>query len=61
MFTELLPSNGTEIHIKTHRHASNNSFIVASILCHGLAFSEPLPSNERRNTHTDTETDGRDL
>jgi hypothetical protein len=24
-------------------------------------FTEPLPSNDRRDTHTDTQTDGRDL
>jgi sulfite exporter TauE/SafE len=26
----------------------------------GLHFSEPLPSNDRWDTHTDTQTDGRD-
>jgi hypothetical protein len=27
----------------------------------GLQFTEQLPSNGRRDTHTDTKTDGRDL
>jgi hypothetical protein len=26
-----------------------------------IYFTEPLPSNDRRDTHTDTQTDGRDL
>jgi hypothetical protein len=27
----------------------------------GIHFTEPLPSNDRRDIHTDTQTDGRDL
>jgi hypothetical protein len=27
----------------------------------GMQFTEPLPSNDKSNTHTDTQTDGRDL
>jgi hypothetical protein len=27
----------------------------------GIHFTEPLPCNDRRDTHTDTRTDGRDL
>jgi hypothetical protein len=41
--------------------ASNNSSIVACIRCSGNVFTEPLPSNEMRDTHTDTQTDGRVL
>jgi hypothetical protein len=26
-----------------------------------IHLTEPLPSNDRRDTHTDTQTDGRDL
>jgi hypothetical protein len=40
---------------------SSNSSIAAYILCLGKVFTEPLPSNDRRGTHTDTQTDGRDL
>jgi hypothetical protein len=29
--------------------------------CNGNVFTEPLPSNDRRDTHTDTQTDGRGL
>jgi hypothetical protein len=42
-------------------HASNNSYNVAFIHFRGNVFSEPFPSNDRRNTHADTQTDGRDL
>jgi hypothetical protein len=41
--------------------ASNNSSIVACIHCHGNVSTEPLPSNDTGHTHTDTQTDGRDL
>jgi hypothetical protein len=27
----------------------------------GIHFTEPLPRNDRRDTHTDTQIDGRDL
>jgi hypothetical protein len=44
----------------TQTHASSSS-IVACIRCRGNVFTEPLPSKERKDTHTDTQTDGRDL
>jgi hypothetical protein len=37
---------------------SNNSSILVCIHCRGNVFSDPLPN---KNTHTDTQTDGRDL
>jgi hypothetical protein len=41
--------------------ASNNSSIVVYVLITAVTFFvEPLPSNDR-GTHTDTQTDGRDL
>jgi hypothetical protein len=39
-------------------HASNNSFIVSCIYCRGSVFTEPLPSNDRRDTHTDINMEG---
>jgi hypothetical protein len=36
-------------------------FFVACIFCRGNVFTEPLPNNESRDTHVDTQTDGRDL
>jgi hypothetical protein len=44
IYTKLLPNNDRGIHTQTHRHASNNSFVVARIL------TGPLPSNDRRDT-----------
>jgi hypothetical protein len=42
--------------------ASNNSCIVACVFVAAVTiFTEPLPSNDRMDTHTDTQTDGRDL
>jgi hypothetical protein len=40
-------------------YESNNS--VSCIHCRGNVFRKPLPSNDRRNTHTDTQTDGMNL
>jgi hypothetical protein len=34
---------------------------VLCIRCSGNVYTEPLPSNDRWDTHTDTQTDGRDL
>jgi hypothetical protein len=45
----------------TEEDASNISSIVACIPCRGNAFTEPLPSNDRRDTNTNSQTDGRDL
>jgi hypothetical protein len=39
-------------------HTFNNSSIVACIRCQGILFTEPLSSNDRRDTQ---KTDGRDL
>jgi hypothetical protein len=57
-----------------HTKAYNSSSIVACIHCPRdvlrssylatkgrIHFTEPLPSNDRRDTNTDTQTDGRDL
>jgi hypothetical protein len=35
--------------------------IFACIRCRGKVLTEPLPSNDRRDMHTDTQTDRRDL
>jgi hypothetical protein len=35
--------------------------VVFSFLCSGNVLTEPLPSNDRKDTHADTKTDGRDL
>jgi hypothetical protein len=48
-------------YIDSQTRASNNPSIVVRILCRGNVFTELLSSNERRVTHTDTESDGRDL
>jgi hypothetical protein len=37
------------------------SSIVACVRCPGNVFTEQLPSNERRDTYTGTQSDGRDL
>jgi hypothetical protein len=36
-------------------------YCCVCIRCRGNVFTEPLPSNNRRDTHRDTQTDGRDL
>jgi hypothetical protein len=41
--------------------ASNIASIVACIRCSANVFTEPLPSNDRGNIRTDTETDERGL
>jgi hypothetical protein len=41
--------------------AINNSSIVAYIRRHGNVFTKPLPSNDRRDIHTGTQTGERDL
>jgi hypothetical protein len=43
------------------KEASYSSSIVACIYCSGNVFAKPLPSNDRLDTHTDTQTDERDL
>jgi hypothetical protein len=39
---------------RTENEASNYSSVVACIRCGVNVFTEPLPSNDRRDTHTDT-------
>jgi hypothetical protein len=59
---------------RTENDTSNNSSTVALFVATGtclpsrclakkgrIHFTERLPSNDRRDTHTDTQTDGRDL
>jgi cytochrome c553 len=41
--------------------ASNNSSIVTCIRCHGNMSTEKLPSNDKGDTHADTQADERDL
>jgi hypothetical protein len=36
-------------------------FFVAYVRCRGKVLTEPLPSNDRRVTNTEAETDGKDL
>jgi hypothetical protein len=75
VFTELLSSSDRGIHRQTHRHTRPiiilllRVFIAAGTFLPrrclsmkgGIHFTEPLPSNHRKDTHTDTQTDGRDL
>jgi hypothetical protein len=42
-------------------HASTIYSTAACIHWRGNVFTEPLPGNNRKDTHTDTQTDGRDL
>jgi hypothetical protein len=44
-----------------HRKWCVQQFFYCCIRCRGSVFTEPLPSNDKRDTHTDTQTDGRDL
>jgi hypothetical protein len=67
--TELLPSNYKRIHRQTHRHTRPTILILLRVLVAAgtclstrclvikgrIYFTEPLPRNDRRNTHTDTE------
>jgi hypothetical protein len=59
--TDFLPSNDRGIQTDLRTQAANNSSIVACIRCRGNVFTEPLPSNDRRDTLKDTQTDGTDL
>jgi hypothetical protein len=66
VFSEILPSYDREIHREIHRHASNNSSFAACVLCRGNDELLPakrvgMPINDRRDTHTDTQTDWRGL
>jgi hypothetical protein len=75
MFTELLPNNYKGIHRQTHRHTRPTVLLMLHVfitmeasllsLClatkGGIHFTEPLHSNDRRDTHTNTQTGGRDL
>jgi hypothetical protein len=73
-FTELLPSNDSGIHRQTYRHTRPTIILLLCVFIAegtclpsrclatgGIHFTEPLPSNKRRNTHIGTQTDGRDL
>jgi hypothetical protein len=51
----------TKLSTDPQAHATNNSSIAERIHCRGNVFIDPLPSSERRDKHTDTQTDGRDL
>jgi hypothetical protein len=46
-------------HIK--RCVQQSFYSCVWIRCRGNVFTEPLPSKDRRDTHIDTHTDGRDL
>jgi hypothetical protein len=69
MFNELLPGGGNHTDWPTNspliwhgpqRKCVNNSCIAACIHCCDM-FTKPLPSNDREDTHTDTQTGGRGL
>jgi hypothetical protein len=71
----LLPSNDKGIHRQVYRRMRPTIFLLLRVFVAqgtrlpfrclamkgGIHFTEPLPSNDRRDTHTDTETNGRDL
>jgi hypothetical protein len=59
VFSKVLPSNSRGTYAHMHTHTSNSSSIVACIPCCGNMFTEQLPNNERRDTHTDIQTDVR--
>jgi hypothetical protein len=75
IFTVLIPRNSKRIHRQTYRHTdaaillSLHAFVAAGkclssrflAMKGGIQFAEPLPSNDRRDTHTDTQTDGKVL
>jgi hypothetical protein len=75
VLTELLPSNDRMIHRQTHRHTRPTTLLLLRVyvatgtfspsrclaMKGGIQFTESFPSNDRRDTHTDTQTDGRDL
>jgi hypothetical protein len=54
---EYLPWHVTD---RIENDALKSSSIVVCIRCRGKPFTEKLPSNDRRDTHTDTETDGKE-
>jgi hypothetical protein len=56
--TYRLSFDKTRIAQKTTR---NNSSLAACIRCSEKVFTEPLRSNDRGSTHTDTQTNGMDL
>jgi hypothetical protein len=74
VFTELLLSNDSRIHRQTNRNTRPTillllrAFVVVGTcrqsrclaMNRGMDFTKPLPSNEKRNTHVDTQTDERD-
>jgi hypothetical protein len=68
--TELLPSNNKGIHLKTERQTilllvhvfiAKGTCLPRSCLAikEGVQFTKALPSNDRKDTYTDTQTDGR--
>jgi hypothetical protein len=59
-----LPSyylSATEIDKPTDARVKTFFCSCVYIRSYGSAFLKPLPSNDRKDTHTDTETDGRDI
>jgi hypothetical protein len=58
---------GTSVHTRsTWRHSQEDGILQQFYCCVCICFrvnvfTEPLPSNDRRATHTHTKTDGRDL
>jgi hypothetical protein len=53
----------TSIRHGSHRKRRVRQFLYCCMCshCSGKVFNEPLPSNDAEGTHTDTQTDGRDL
>jgi hypothetical protein len=43
------------------RDDASDFCIAECIYCHGNVFIKPLPSNDRKDTHVDIQTDGRKL
>jgi hypothetical protein len=75
VYTKPLPSND-RTHIQTQRLLGGLYEVLAQVPSHsyqvslpsrclamkgGIHFTKPLPNNNRRDTHTDTQTDGRNL
>jgi hypothetical protein len=73
VFTEFLHNNDRRIHRQTYRHTHRPILLLRIFVAEGTSlpsrclsikggihFIYPLPSNDRRDTHTDTQTDGRD-
>jgi hypothetical protein len=75
VFIKLLPSNDMGIHRQTLRHPSPTIILLLRVFVDagtclpsrclesigGIQFPQPFPSNDKRDTNTDTQTDGRKL